>query len=126
MKKILQYMLLVPALFLMTISSVQAADSDISTMAGIVMHLNHYPDSGEQEKLAGIVAESQASAGEKVLAKALGNMRHKVSDSDAGKLRRLQSDANASKQEKELAAILLGIVHHPSDSDKQRLKSLLD
>jgi len=126
MKKILQYLLFVPVIFLMTLVSAQAAGSDISTMAVIIMHLNHYPDSREQEKLAGIVADEHASAGEKVLASALKNMHHSVGGSDAEKLHRLQADASASKQEKELAAILLGITHHPSAADKQKLKSLID
>jgi len=126
MKKVLQYLLLVPALLLITFSSAQAADADIGTMAAIIMHLNHYPNSADQDKLAAIEADRQASVGEKVLANALKNMRHKVSGNDADQLRRLQSDAAASKQEKELATILLGIAHHPSASDKQKLKRLID
>jgi hypothetical protein len=126
MKKILQAMVLASLLFVFAIPSATAADSNISTMAAIVMHLNHYPASGEQEKLAAIVADAHASAGEKVLAKALKNMRHKVTDSDAALLRQLQSDAAASAQEKELAAILSGITHHPSAGDKQKLKALIN
>jgi len=128
MKKVLQYLLLVPALFLITFSSAQAADADadIATMAAIIMHLNHYPNSVDQDKLAAIEADRQASVGEKALANALKNMRHKVSGNDADQLRRLQSDAAASKQEKELATILLGIAHHPSASDKKKLKRLID
>ncbi len=126
MKKISSYLLLAPALILITATSVQAHDSNIRTLAGIIMHLNHYPSSSEQDVLSGIAAGHHATAGEKILASALKHMQHRVSGSDAEKLHQLQSDASASKQEQALASILLGINHHSSDSDKQKLKSLLE
>jgi len=126
MKKILSYLILVPALLLIAIPSVQAADSAISTMAGIVMHLNHYPDSSEMKTLADISRDRHMTTGEKELANALMHFHHRVTEGDAPLLRQLQGDAAASAQEKELAAILLGIAHHPSASDKQRLRALTD
>jgi len=124
MKKIV-YLLLVPALVLMAIPSVQASDSAISAMARMVMHLNHYPSGREMVTLADISHKSGATRGETLLANALMHFKHSVSGGDAPLLRQLQDDAAASAQEKELAAIVLGISHHPSASDKQRLQALM-
>jgi len=126
MKKMLSHLLLIPALLLVAIPSVHAADSAISTMAGIVMHLNHYPDGSEMKTLANISRDQHATSGERKLANALMHFRHHISDGDAPVLRQLQGDAGASAREKELAAILLGISHHPTASDKQRLSALTD
>ena len=126
MKKIFPYMALASLLFLLTAPLAEAADSNIGVMAGIVMHLNHYPSSDEQTQLAAIAGNKKSTAGEKVLANALMHMRHQVNAADAALLHQLQNAAAASSQEKELAGILLGIMHHPSSADKQRLKSLLD
>jgi len=125
MKKIIPYLFILPALWILTLSPAQAADSNISSMAGIVMHLKHYPNGNEKEQLAAIVSDQQTTAGEKALASALKNMQHKVSGSDANALQQLQSDPSASNQERELATILLGIAHSPSTQDKNRLKALM-
>ncbi|MDQ6968808.1 MAG: hypothetical protein Q9M14_09020 [Mariprofundaceae bacterium] len=126
MKKILHYMGLASLLLLLTMPLAEAADSNIGTMAGIVMQLNHYPSAGEQKQLAAIAGNATSTAGEKVLANALMRMRHHVSADDAVLLRRLDNGATASSQEKELAEIVLGIMHHASSADKKRLKTLLD
>ena len=126
MKKLLSVLWLLPALLLIAMPVAQASDGHISAMAGIVMHLNHYPDNNDQKVLAAIASDQHATAGEKILAAALQHMQHRVTDSDAGRLRQLLADASASRQEHSLATILLGIAHHPSASDKQQLKALLD
>lgn len=126
MRKGFHYFLLVPAIVMAMGSVALAADSAISTMAGIVMHLNHYPSGSEKETLAGIVHDGHATAGEKTLAAALMNMKHSVGGSDARKLHNLISDDHASKQEKALADVLLGLAHHPSAADKERLQSLMN
>jgi len=126
MRKGFHYFLLVPAIVMALGSVALAADSAISTMAGIVMHLNHYPSDSEKETLAGITRDGSATAGEKVLAEALMNMKHSVGGNDARKLHNLISDDHASKQEKALAGVLLGLAHHPSAADKERLQPLIN
>jgi len=125
MKKTIVSLLMLPALFMGTASVVLAQGSAIGDMAGIVMHLNHYPSASEKKVLDGIVNDKHATAGEKVLAGALMRMQHSVGGADAAKLRALLSDKHAGKAEQTLADILLGVAHHPSARDKKRLQSLM-
>jgi len=125
MKKMIGSLLVLPILFLAAVPTASAADSTISTIAGIVMHLNHYPSDSEKQTLASIVHDHHATTGEQALAGALMRMRHSVQGSDASALRTLASDKQSSHGERELATILLGITHHPSSDDMRQLQSLL-
>jgi len=124
MRKIIGSLLVLPVLFWTAVPVASASDSAISTIAGIVMHLNHYPGSSEKQTLADITRDDHATAGEKALAGALMRMQHSVKGSDATALQDLASNKHASHDERELADILLGISHHPSSSDMRRLQSL--
>ena len=124
MKKIIGSLLILPIFLWITVPVALAGGSTISTMAGIVMHLQHYPSSSEKQILASIVQNNQTTAGEKVLAGALMRMQHAVRGVDAVALRTLVADKHASHDEQELAGILLGITHKPSSSDMRRLESL--
>lgn len=124
MKKIIGSLLILPVLLWAVPPVALAGGSAISTMAGIVMHLNHYPGNSEKNTLANIIQDDHATAGEKALAGALIRMQHSVQGSDTTALRSLASDKQASQGERELADILLGISHHPSSSDMQRLQAL--
>lgn len=124
MKKIIGSLLVLPILLWITAPAALASGSTVSTMTGIVMHLQHYPSSGEKKMLANIIQNDQATAGEKVLAGALMRMQHAVQGADAVALQALVADKQASHSARELADILLGIKHKPSSNDMQRLKSL--
>jgi hypothetical protein len=126
MRKLIGLLLLLPMVFTSMPSMAVAADSAISSMAEITMHLNHYPNDSEKKALDAIINDEDATAGEKVLARALMNMQHKVGGSDAGKLTDLKNSAEAGKQEKVLADVLLGLTHKPSADDKKRLQFLVD
>jgi len=125
MKKILSLLFVLPVVLFSALPMVSAHESSVSTMAGIVLHLNHYPSNDEKTTLAEIVADAHATAGEKALAGALARMQHHVDGADAAALRALAADAHAAKGEQVLANVLLGINHHASDADKARLKALL-
>jgi len=125
MKKIFASLWVFPVLLLAAMPAVQAHESALSTMAGMVMHLNHYPSADEKSMLAGIAADAHATAGEKLLAGALSRMQHQVGGTDTDALRALSADKHASKDERTLAGILLGISHHASGADKEQLKALL-
>jgi len=126
MKKGIGSLLILPVFLAGFVSQVFAGGSNVSTMAGIVMHLNHYPSAGEQKALDEIVNDKHATSGEKALAGALMRMQHRVGGADAARLRELIRDKHASKAEQTLADILLGIAHHPSGSDRQRLKAMIE
>lgn len=121
--------ILIPLLtaLLLTVAPLAAsAESSVSEMVTIVMHLNHYPSDMEKGSLAKIIADKNATIGEKALAGALMRMQHSIGGKDANRLRNLSADEGASKQERELADILLGISHKPSGSDMKRLKLLVE
>jgi len=125
MRKFIQFIVLVPLIFLMSFSSVQASGSSVGAMAELVMHLNHYPDADGKELLSSIIQDRHSTATEKTLAHALSSMAHEVSGDDLHALKQLQSSTSASSREKELASILIGIAHRPSEADKQRLKVIV-
>jgi len=125
MRKSIVYMMLLPTMVMGVISMAQAQGDAIGTMAGIVMHLNHYPSEDEKEELAGIIRDKHTTTGENVLAGSLMRMRHQVDAADAARLRALVADSKASGRERTLADILLGISHHPSAADRQRLQTLM-
>jgi len=124
MRKAIGFLLVLPVLLWAVAPAALAGGSAISTMAGIIMHLNHYPGSSEKQTLTNIIHDDHATAGEKALAGALMRMQHSVKGHDVDTLRSLASDKQASHDERKLADILLGISHHPSSSDMQRLQSL--
>jgi len=124
MKKIIGSLLVLPILLWITSSVVLASGSTISTMASIVMHLQHYPSNGEKKILANIIQSDQTTAGEKVLAGALMRMQHTMQGADVVALQALVVDKQASHSARELADILLALKHKASSSDMQRLKLL--
>jgi len=125
MRKILGFLLVLPILFLAVSPVASAGNSAFSTIAGIVMHLNHYPSDSEKQTLVNIVHDDHATSGEQTLAGALMRMRHSVQGGDASALQTLASDKQSTQGERELANIILGINHHPSSDDMRRLQSLI-
>jgi len=125
MRKIIGFLLILPVSLWIAVPYAMAGGSAISTMAGIVMHLNHYPSDSEKQTLKNIIQDDHATSGEKALAGALMRMRHSVQGADAAALQALTSDKQANHNERELADVLLGITHHPSSNDMRRLQSLL-
>jgi len=124
MTRLIKTLCVFTALLWAAIPTASAHDASIKDMAGIIMHLNHYPSEGEKQELAAMAGDNHLSTGERALAGALMRMQHSVEGEDAAALRTLSADKNASPDERELADILLGIHHHPSASDQQRLKAL--
>jgi len=101
-----------------------ASSSNIHTMAGILLHLNHFPSDSEKATLGAIAADAKASAAEKVLAHAMINLKHKVAASDAAALHELLTNPAAGNNERTLANILLSLAHHPSEQDKKKLQAM--
>jgi len=117
---------LLSTLMLIASPMVIAAESSVSEMATIIIHLNHYPTTEDKKVLTNIINGSHATAGEKVIAAALMRMQHSVNDEDADKLRRLAADDSVAEAERELAEIILTIAHHPTKTDIKRLKAVVE
>jgi hypothetical protein len=104
--------------------SVLAASAAVKEMAGIMMHLNHYPDDAEKARLKAIAADMGNTEQERVIATAISNLEHKVAAADADKLRQVTGDMSAPAEVRDLAGIVLGINHKPGKEEKKRLEMM--
>ncbi|HZW26748.1 MAG TPA: hypothetical protein VFF26_14815 [Gallionella sp.] len=104
--------------------SALAASAAVREMAGIVMHLNHYPSDAEKARLGVIVADKASTEPERVIATAISNLEHKVTAGDADKLRKVTGDMSAPAEVRDLAGIVLNINHKPSAADKGKLEAM--
>ena len=113
------------SLLLLGVQSAWAATGAVSEMAGMLMHLEHYPSAAEKSRLHDIAASKNSSAQEKVVANALANLKHSAADDDKAKLKQVKDDATASAEVRELAGIILNLNHMPSAADKSALHKLM-
>jgi hypothetical protein len=104
---------------------VLAASDAVREMAGIMVHLEHYPSDAEKVKLKGIVDNKGSTAQERVLATAISNLKHKAADADKDKLKKVMDDEAAPADVRELAGIVLNINHMPSAADKSKLEQMM-
>ncbi len=102
-----------------------AASAAVKEMAGIVMHLDHFPSDAGKVKLKGIVDNKGSTEQERVLATAISNLEHQVAAKDKDKLKQVMNDAAAPAEVKELAGIILNINHKASAADKTKLERMM-
>jgi hypothetical protein len=105
--------------------SALAASMAVREMAGIVVHLAHYPSDAEKAKLQGIVDSRDSTGPERVLAGAIMNLKHKARAADKDRLRLLVNDAAAPAEVRDLAGIVMSINHKPSAEDKRKLEKMM-
>lgn len=102
-----------------------AGEDAISTMATIMLHLNHYPSASEKDTLRKIVNNESATKNEHVLAQAMINLEHYAAPADKPKLEKIMEDKSASANERDLARIIYNIAHTPTAADKQTLQAMM-
>ncbi len=107
------------------VPSALAASASVREMAGIVVHLNHYPSDTEKARLKAIAADKANTEQERVIATAIANLEHTVAAADAGKLRKVTNDTSVPAEVRELAGIVLNIHHSASEADKGRLETMM-
>jgi NADPH-dependent ferric siderophore reductase len=100
-------------------------ETALKTMAGIMMHLNHYPSSEEKQTLHDISTNSENSEHIRTIAQAMFNLQHSAAAADKPKLKAVITDMNAPQEVRDLASIVLNINHHPSMADKKRLGTMM-
>jgi hypothetical protein len=105
--------------------SALAASQAVRDMAGIMIHLEHYPSSDEKGKLKSIADNMASTEQERVLARAIMNLQHKAADEDKDKLKKVMDDNSAPPEVRELAGIILNINHKPSAADKSKLEQMM-
>jgi hypothetical protein len=103
-----------------------AASAAVREMAGIMVHLSHYPSDAEKAKLQGIVDSPDSTGPERVLAGAIMNLKHKARAEDKDKLKQLADDAAAPAEVRDLAGIVMNINHKPSGDDKRKLEKMME
>ena len=113
-------------LFLGVLATVSnAAESKaVHTMAGILLHLQHFPTDADKQSLKQITEDKSATQDERTVAQALMDVQHTVAAADKPKLEAIVGAAKAASSVKTLASIILGLKHMPTESDKEKLKAL--
>lgn len=97
--------------------------TNIETMAGIVMNMNHFPDDAEKKELSSIASNAKSDA-EKTIATAILNIKHAPSPADKAKLELIAADPNAAAPVRDLASIIADFNHQVTEADIARLKHI--
>ena len=125
MKKICLWILLPVAGLMLGAQSALAASAAVREMAGIMMHLEHYPSDAEKTKLKAIVSDKGSTDDERVIAAAMTNLKHRAAAGDADKLKKVMGDMSAPAEVRDLAGIVLNMSHMPSAEDKSKLQMMM-
>ncbi len=96
----------------------------VSTMAGILAEMQHYPSDAQKEKLTAISNNSSYSEAAHAIAMAIRDIKHKAQSDDVSALKKITQSASASKAEKQLASIVLDFNHQVSAEAQEKLKML--
>jgi len=102
-----------------------AASGAVREMAGIMVHLEHFPSDAEKGKLKSIADNMASTVQESVLARAIMNLKHKAAAEDKDKLKQVMDDSSAPAEVRELAGIILNLNHMPSAADKSKLEQMM-
>ena len=101
------------------------ADGAASTMASVLIGLNHFPSADDKAALAIIAEDPSSSADEKALAQIISRIAHQASSGDKAALEAMVSgDANADL--KTIAKAILATNHKPAADDIAALKALVN
>ncbi len=105
--------------------SALAATAAVRQMAGILVHLEHYPSAEDKVKLNSIAVNKSSTKQEQVLATSISNIKHQVADGDKDNLKHVTEDSAAPSEVREMASIILNISHMPSAADKAKLEQMM-
>ena len=110
---------------LITMPMAQAGEASISTMASILINLQHFPSDSDKEKLAMIASSDDSSEAEKTIAMAIANIEHQASSADKDKLNAIIADSDTPAGLRDLANVVVSLNHYPSAADKTKLEKLV-
>ena len=128
--KLLSYLLTLVFLLMTVSSSFASGDqksgvNPMSTMANIMLHLNHYPSDSEKQKLKEIVMSSK-SEDIKAIATAIINLEHEATSSDKSNMKAIMNKRSADAKVRDMASIVHNLSHKPSSGDKSKLMTMMD
>ena len=99
------------------------ADDAVSSMAKIMLSLQHFPSDADKAALAAIVA-GDSSDSVKTVASAIAGINHKVSSADQTALMAIAEDESEPADLRQLAGIVAGVNHVPGAEAKAALTAL--
>jgi hypothetical protein len=105
--------------------SALAASAAVKEMAGVMMHLQHYPSDAEKLKLQALVDDKNTTSDERVVATAILDLKHHAAPQDVAKLKMVMGDMSAAPEVRDLAGIVLNLSHEPSAMDKDKLGMMM-
>ena len=111
---------------LLYVASANAEENQqaLSSMANIMLNLNHYPSDGEKKQLGKFISDMSLSSNVRTIAQAMSNLEHTAKDEDKEKLSAIMKDDAASESEKTLASVIYSVNHKPSSADKEKLSKI--
>ncbi len=114
------------ALALVVVAAVPAIadDSPASTLAGILIDMNHFPSEAQKEQLTAISDDADASANLRSIASAIAGIEHTPSAEAQAELNGILISEAASPEEKTLAGAVLRFQHALSVEDRAALEDL--
>lgn len=118
-------MALVVTVAILLVAPLYADTDPISSMAKIMLELNHFPAEEQANTLKGIMADSTASAATRVIANAIVNIKHQATAQDKQVLASLAVDEKQSAGVKTLASVVRDFNHKVSPSQQQQLEALV-
>ena len=110
---------------LLNVSATLADEASISTMASILINLQHFPSDSDKQKLTMIAESSDSGEAEKTVAMAIANIEHKAAAADQDKLNAIVADSDTPAGLRDLASVVLSLNHFPSAADKAKLEKLV-
>ena len=125
MKSIYLWVLLPAAGLILGAQSASAASAAVREMAGIMVHLEHYPSDAEKTKLKEIASDKGSTDDERVIAAAMTNLKHHAASEDKDKLKKVIGDMSAPAEVRDLAGIVMNISHMPNAEDKSKLQMMM-
>ncbi len=110
---------------LLSFSGFVFAEGAASTMASVLVNLNHFPSAADKAALAKIAADPASSADEKALAQVISRIAHQASSADKAALEAML-DGDAEEAVKTIAKAILATNHKPAAEDIAALKGLMN
>lgn len=112
-------------LVLLAVSPAAYSQSDaVSTMAGILLEMTHFPTEEHKETLAAISEDDDASEASRTIAEAIRNIEHKAQPEDVDELQKVAAGFSGSMAEQQLANIVLDFEHKASAEARDTLEAL--
>jgi hypothetical protein len=101
-----------------------ADDSQVSTLANILLEMNHFPNEAQKEQLAALSDDPDVSENLRAIASATAGIEHTPSAEAQATLNGILASEAASPAEKTLAGAVLRFRHELSVEDRAALEDL--